>query len=156
VVQVPDLAGAAIRVCGPNKLPHPLVGVVAYQQDRFAALENFGCLDARGRQELMPHPPSASITLQDTVGDPPHERQVLMGRATPAIDCCSLTLVEPASIRCARLAADIRTSIERQDAGRRLRVGFAGSAGGRFGRGAVFPGSAKSMVDVAWWHQSRH
>jgi len=77
-VEVSDLAGAG-SVRGADELPKPVVGVVPYQQDRLATLEDFDGLDAVGAQKPVPHPPRASITFHDVVGDPSHERQILVG-----------------------------------------------------------------------------
>jgi hypothetical protein len=78
VVEVSDLAGA-VRVRGADELPEPVVGVVTDQQDRFATLEDFDGLDARGAQKPVPHPPRPSITLHDAVCDPPYEWEILVG-----------------------------------------------------------------------------
>lgn len=56
-----------------------VAGVVTYEQDGCAKLEDLDGPDAAGAQEPVPHPPRAPITLHDVVRDPPHERQILVG-----------------------------------------------------------------------------
>jgi hypothetical protein len=51
VVEVSDLAGAAVRVRGADELPEPVVGVVAHQQNRLPTLEDLDGLDAGGAQQ---------------------------------------------------------------------------------------------------------
>lgn len=77
VVEVPDLSIAA-SVRAANKLPEPIVSVMANQQNRLAALKDFQSLNALSAQKPMPHPPRTPVTFHDVISNPPHERQVLM------------------------------------------------------------------------------
>src|SRR6266536_374831 len=54
VVEMTDLAGAAVRVGGADQLPDSVVGVVADQENGLVAFEDFAGLDAVGAQQPVP------------------------------------------------------------------------------------------------------